>query len=151
MDNNEANRISRTAGAKSATVVTHNRPKRIPLGSTSKLKAPKREGFYRRFILDQDGRLEAALAAGYTPVTGDIETADPSVNTPAPNGAGSIVTAPAGRGRRLVLMELPEEFRQQDVDAKQKQVDEIEKSIIRTAKESGLEGNIYISDQRRSR
>ena len=106
------------------------REARKPFGShVQKLSYPERPGFHRHWFNNTPGRLESALAAGYTHVE-DKE--------------GRKVQRPVGvddAGQVLLgfLMEIPEEWFQEDMAAQQKNVDEMV-SAIRSGAVAGSPG-----------
>ena len=110
------------------------RPNRKPLHARNVLKFPQRPGFRRRIVNDPgDGsRVNMFLEAGYNHVaekvnmTSDGEAGKPSQvgsNTERVVGSGSV--API----RGYLMEIPEEYYQEDQKAKQRIVDDYELAI----------------------
>ena len=107
------------------------REARKPFGShVQKLSYPERPGFHRHWFNNTPGRLESALAAGYTHVE-DKE--------------GRKVQRPVGvddAGQVLLgfLMEIPEEWFQEDMAAQQKNVDEMD-SAIRSGAVAGSPGS----------
>jgi hypothetical protein len=96
--------------------------RRVPLGQrTSKLRVAQRPGFVRRWINDVPGRLEAALAGGYAHVL------DPRKdNKPVDMYVG---TAEKGGGQMAYLMEIPQEFADEDFAIKQESLDAVDKAI----------------------
>lgn len=111
------------------------RKERIPLGRTRlKLTAPKRPGFHRHWINDVGGRLEEAQSGGYQFVMDEGlkigETALGSGNQDLGNCVSRIVgTLPDGKPQRAYLMEIEEEYYQQDQVEKQKRLDVIDAQI----------------------
>lgn len=114
-----------------------DRPKRIPLGTRNVLTAPKRPGYVRRFVNDENDRVAQFEAAGYEVVREAVEVGDPK----AGNGSqvGSVVRPPVGAGRSAVLMEIPEEYYLEDQKAKQDRVDAGERDM-RANLNSGRDG-----------
>jgi hypothetical protein len=86
----------------------------------------------RRWVNDQEDRINMFKEAGYTPVVGNADTSTPDARDP--NKIGSIVRKHVGGGTYAVLMEIPEEFYKEDQEAKQHRVDEIEESYDPTKK-----------------
>lgn len=116
------------------------RPKRVPVGQKNLLTVPSREGFVRRWVNDIDDRIERFKAAGYEPVAGDFQGGDPMCGDA--QSVGSVVTKSVGGGTKAVLMEIPKEYYQEDQDAKQKQVKELEDSMEEQARRQ-LGGSAY--------
>ena len=120
------------------------RPQRVPIGTTDRLAFPQRPGYRRRVVNDVDdgeriGRFEAA---GYTKVVGQVPGGDTRAG--ADSQMGAPVVRSVGLGVKGVLMEIPEEFYNEDQAAKLAAVDETEESIRRQAEESGLRGKLTI-------
>jgi len=115
------------------------RPSRRPLGvPVSKLTAPERKGYVRRWINDEENRIQLALDAGYEHVLNE----DLSVAA-AEGDSGSKVNQIVGTkddGTALVayLMEIPEDWHEEDQIRKQEIVDETERAI----REGNLEGKV---------
>jgi hypothetical protein len=78
---------------------------------------------------ENPGRIQAHLDAGYEFVTGD-ETGGP-VTAGDPTKITSRVSKHVGGGRVGYLMELPEEYRREDEERKNRQVDESEATMKR--------------------
>lgn len=109
------------------TVVIPRRPNkevRRPFGAqVQKLAYEARKGFHRHWFNDEPGRLEQAVAAGYTHVEdreGKKVSRPVGVNT-------------AGGPQIGYLMEIPQEWYDEDMAAQQKRVDEVDDSIKRGA------------------
>lgn len=115
-----------------------NRPKRVPLGMRNVLAAEKRQGFVRRWFNDTDDRLERAEAAGWMAVQKPADAADPRAG--AGSQVGSIVSKSVGGGVRGVLMEIPEEFYQEDKAAKEARITRTEQGLSR---QPGIKGQQY--------
>lgn len=106
------------------------RPARKPFGSMSlKLEYPQREGFHRHWFNDIPGRVSRALEAGYEHVKG-LDGA------PVKRVVGS---AEGGGALTAYLMEIPEEWYQQDMAQEQQIIDEKEAAMRRGVAE-GKEG-----------
>lgn len=98
------------------------RPQRKPFGSLElKMNYPARPGFHRHWFNDSKGRIERALEAGYTHVNGKD-------GKPVSMIVG---TAEGGGPQTGFLMEIPEEWFQEDMAAQQRLVDEKEAMIKR--------------------
>lgn len=97
---------------------------RQPFGSTTqKLAYPARPGFHRHWFNDDPGRIDAALAAGYTHVLdkkGENVHKVVGVNT-------------AGGPLEGYLMELPEEWYQEDMARQHAETEKIQDAIKRGA------------------
>ena len=88
------------------------RAERVPMNASGKLTAPKREGYVRYWTLkgpDHPGKIDSMLAAYWEYVT---------------DGDGNHIEQPAGKGNTHVLMELPQHYYDEDMQAQHaKEVD----------------------------
>lgn len=110
-----------------------NRPdrserKRVPVGSRDVLNAPEREGYKRRFVNDEDGRIQAFLDAGYTIVEGKTQMGDKSAGDASQ--LGSVARKPVGGGTNAVLMEIKQDWFKEDQDAKEARLKEKEQGLL---------------------
>lgn len=112
--------------------------KRIPLGTRNVLTAPKRPGFVRRFVNDTGDRIQRFKDAGYSIVEDDIQVGDPKIGKS--DKLGSSVEANVGGGRRAVLMEIPEEYYNEDYNAAQNKITAVENEMRRSSTEPGKDG-----------
>ncbi|MDY6893828.1 MAG: hypothetical protein SVO01_00195 [Thermotogota bacterium] len=120
--------------------------KRVPLGTRNILTAPKRPGFVRRFVNDKGDRIQRFKDAGYSIVEEQTQVGDPKIGRSSQ--LGSDVRPHVGSGMRAVLMEISEEYYNEDFKASQDKISKIENEIQRKpGKESsdGLSGNVSIS------
>lgn len=98
------------------------RKRRIPLGApTQRLAAHEREGFHPRWINDEPGRLTRAEEAGYEFVTTSDERQEKRREIVGRNTDGS--------AKYAYLMEIPQEYYDEDQRAKLKPVDEFERAV----------------------
>jgi hypothetical protein len=84
------------------------RPPRVPMGSGNKLSAPLREGYKRYWAItgpDHPGKLEQMKAAWWEIVARED---------------GTDWTVAAGKGNTHVLMEIPQQYYDEDMTAQQK-------------------------------
>jgi hypothetical protein len=104
-------------------------PQRVMPGQGNKLavEAP-REGFVRRWVTNIPGRLEEMQQYGYTFVenTGLVANA---LDSSEASALGTRITRPSGGGNIYYLMEIREDWYQENQDYKQAQIDEIEKAM----------------------
>ena len=96
------------------------RPIRIPLGARNVLTAPKRPGYVRRIINDEKDRVQQFMDAGYTIVQEDVQIGDPKAGKETQ--IGSVTYKAVGSGVRAVLMEIKEEYYNEDQKAKQDRI-----------------------------
>lgn len=93
---------------------------RVPMGRAApKMDYPKRPGFNRRWFNDMPGRIQRAVNAGYAHVT----SAD------GRNVSMVVGKHERGLGMTAYLMEIPEEFFNDDFAAKEESLDERDKQI----------------------
>lgn len=103
---------------------------RKPIGSRNPLQFEKRTGFHRRVFNDQEDRIAQAEASGYRIVTEKTKGGDDGAG--ADSQQATPVVRSVGGGLKGVLMEIPEEFYNEDQRKKQEQVDITEADILRT-------------------
>jgi hypothetical protein len=98
------------------------RPARKPFGSmTLKLDYPQREGFHRHWFNDIPGRVGRAQEAGYEHVK-DRDGKPVSRTVGTAEGGGALIA---------FLMEIPEEWYNQDMAAEQRIINDKEESMKR--------------------
>jgi len=119
-----------------------NRPKRQPLASRDILTAPKRPGFVRRFVNDIDERVQTFEEAGYEIVREPTKVGDKRAGTETQ--LGSPVRKAVGGGVGAVLMEIPEEYYEEDQEAKEAKRRDMEESMKQQARQEGHYGEIKI-------
>lgn len=144
----------RTSEEASDAVARAARTERVPLGvPRTKLSAPKRHGYQRRWVNDDGkGRLQNAKAGGYTFVE------DPDLRVGEDDGASksdSRVSRIVGRrddGKplRAFLMEIPSELFKQDQASKQAALDEMDRAIRKGRVRSDGEEHRYVPEQGRA-
>lgn len=121
--------------------------KRIPLGQRNILTAPKRPGFVRRFVNDEDDRIQRFKDAGWSAVEEtDFTVGDEKIGRAS--SMGSTANPQIGGGQRAVLMEVPEEIYEEDRAASQAEITAVENQIKRSANQTdqhGLTGKVTIS------
>ena len=120
------------------------RPTRIPVGTRNVLTAPKKEGYIRRFRNDEHGRIQQCEAAGYTVVKEDVAVGDPRIGKE--QNPGSVVSVPVGGGTKAVLMEIREDWYEEDQKAKQDKILMAENDMKRklNARREGIYGGVEI-------
>jgi len=124
------------------------RKERIPVGQRNRLTAPRRPGYKRRFVNMQPGRIQMFEDAGYQLVTDQTYDPDnPGVvktgnRTAGPTPLGSAVVEEVGGGQQAVLMEIREDWFNEDQARKARRLDEMEAQIKRRPKKDGLYGSV---------
>ena len=126
-----------------------NRPdrtkgKRIPVGTQSKLTADNRPGFKRRFVNDEDGRVDMFLRAGYE-IVNDVDT----IGQPRVGDASNTGSRPyksVGGGMNAVLMEIPEEFYNEDQAAKERRIADKSEGLLAGENGEKLDDNLTYGD-----
>ncbi len=123
---------------------------RVPLGTRNVLTFSKRPGYVRRIVNDVDDRIQRFNDAGYEIVHGEETGGDPLAG--AASKIGSAVSKPVGGGTMGVLMEIPEEYYNEDQAAKHAEIDKVEASMKRKSRpdqaadnQLGQYGDISIS------
>jgi len=115
--------------AKARAAKRETRRKRKPLGvPVSKLAVQERDGYVRRWINDDGGRIQQAEEAGYEFVTKAV------VSSEAQKGQGTKISQIVGtqeNGQPLYafLMEIKKEWYDEDQRAKQAEVDKVDMAI----------------------
>jgi hypothetical protein len=110
---------------------------RIPFGMTTSRfpELPPRDGYHRRWINDVRDRIALALRAGYTHVLKDDGT-----NHSVPGGFYG------GQAMSIYAMEMPMEFREQDIDALQDRLDAVDQLIYRGKYKAERDDKFYVPD-----
>lgn len=104
-----------------------DRPHRTPVGQGDRLKFSQRPGYYRRLVNDKEDRIQRFLDAGYEFVYGD-ETGGPQ-QSGDPSKMSSRISKQVGGGVTAYLMELPIDYRKEDVGRKARYVDQVEETM----------------------
>jgi len=122
----------------------NGRPIRVPLGTRNVLTAPKKEGFVRRFVNDDADRVKQFEAAGYKVVRENIVVGDP--RTGKGGKVGTVVSPSVGAGQKAVLMEIPQQYYDEDQKAKQDSLTTGEQDMKRQLNSGGdgSYGNVNI-------
>lgn len=105
------------------------RKERVPLGGhRAKLAAPERAGYHRRWINDHGDRIAQATQGGYQFVEDDTEVDETG------RGAKRFMTVGTkedGTPLKAYLMEIRQEFFDEDQRAKQSKIDDTDAAIER--------------------
>ena len=102
--------------------------KRTPIGTRAVLSAPEKKDFKRRFVNDEPGRIQAFLDAGYRIVDEKTQMGDENVGQASQ--VGSVANKPVGGGMNAVLMEIKDDWYQEDQDAKEAHLQEKEQGLL---------------------
>jgi hypothetical protein len=108
------------------------RSTRVPLGvARSKLSVPGREGYVRRWINDTEGRLANAESGGYQFVQDEkLQVGQQDIdNVNRDLGARTSRVVDKTTGQKAYLMEIKEEFYEEDQAAKVAAVEEVDRRI----------------------
>ena len=126
------------------------RPKRKPF-RRNRLEFPQRPGYRRRVVNDvEDGmRVAAFKEAGWEVVSDPYAGVNSDGDLSQPSQEGSAVSRHVGMGEggrslKGILMEIPEEWYQEDQAAKQERVDNTEKGL-RVVNKDGVTGGLTTS------
>lgn len=127
---------------KDASEVVPERPRRTRVGRRNVLKAPDKKGYKRRFVnIDPKKNgwddVLGFIESGYRPVEGNVEIGDSRVAAISKMGSANI--ASVGGGAKAILMEIKEEWYEEDQAEKQAEVDEKE-NLMRVDEKSAPEG-----------
>ena len=128
-----------------------DRGTRVPLGGftgpLAMIEENKDPEMHYSWVLDDDedgSKIERRLQAGY-------EFCDPKENLVAGSTSvyssvtrGSLCRKPAGQGRYLYLMKIPQEWYEDDKAVGQKRVDATENSLHEQSKKDGFFGELKI-------
>jgi hypothetical protein len=134
-------------------VVREDRPRRIPVSGNRDVLTVhnKEDGFVYRWVLDTGNRIERFKQGGYevAPDNG-LLVGDARLGTTNEHGAS--VTAKGLDGQPLVLMRIKAEWHQEDQDAKESEIKQMEGSIERLGQRGGLDpegtyGRITVGDK----
>lgn len=122
----------------------NKRPQRTPLHKQSAVTATQRDGYHRRYVNDIPGRIEAFKAAGWTVVQEEgANTSDKGAGTESQ--LGSLVKKRVNKDARAeaqyaYLMEIPQEWYDQDQTDKMKAIAEKEAQFDpRVSKQPGAD------------
>jgi len=125
------------------------RPKRKPLGRQDVLKYPGRPGYVRRVVNDREDRIRRFEEAGYN-IVQDADLVPGEKRAGDASQVGAPVSKQVGGGMRAYLMEIPEEWYNEDQAVKQGQVDAYEQEMQRTrGGVDGSYGDMKIASHRR--
>jgi len=122
------------------------RAKRTPVSGRNRLVSPSRKGYVRRFVNDEEDRIKVFENGGWQIVRGDVSTGDKSIAREAQ--MGSPVMKGVGSGKKAYLMEIKEDWYNEDQAAKQKKIQETVDEIVKK-REDGQYGKIEVSDPRK--
>lgn len=122
-----------------------DRPHRIPIGTQRRLNVRQRPGYVRRIVNDTDGNLERYKAAGYTMVADEnLQIGDGRSKDSTPLGATRRIHV--GRGTYAYLMEIREDWYQQDQANKIKKNINNVRNITRTDTHKNQYGGISVDE-----
>lgn len=126
------------------SVPLENRPKRQPVFKKRVLSAPTRTGYIRRWVNDVDDRVKLFEEGGWSVVekTDGTDTADKSAM--AESSLGSVVSRHTGSGKKSILMEIREDWYNEDQQKKAEQIKANEQGILNT-RTDGQYGKIEVT------
>ena len=108
------------------------RSARVPLGvSRPKLAVPQRQGYVRRWVNDVEGRLSSAEQGGYQFVENQsLQIGAPDVdNVNRDLGARTSRVVDKSTGMKAYLMEIKQEYHEEDQGIKMRELDEVDQAI----------------------
>lgn len=104
-----------------------NRPQRSKIGRRNVLVAEQRDGYQRRIVNDEPGRIAMFEEAGWKQVN-NTEIGDQNVGEASRLGSAS--RKPIGGGKEGVLMEIPIDWYKEDQAAKEAHIKEKEQGLL---------------------
>jgi hypothetical protein len=116
---------------------------RTPVGSRNILTVKGKDPNYEyRIVNDVDDRIEQFKEAGYEIVSNssDVQVGDKRVNSAS--SEGSVKQMAVGQGTKAYLMKIKKDWFQEDQQAKQRRVDELEKATKEKARKASDYGDI---------
>jgi hypothetical protein len=116
-----------------------NRPKRVKLEERNVMTTDQRPGFIRRWVNDENGRVQKMERIGYEIVRESTEVGDKM--TGHASQVGKPVRKPVGGGKNAVLMEIPMEFYTEDQQAKEAQIKEKTEGLLSEVNGDGFYGD----------
>lgn len=103
------------------------RVRRTPLTVRNRLTVKDRDPNYQyRIVNVKDDRVEQFKEQGYE-IVEDAQVGDKRLDAPSSLGSSSEISV--GQGMKAVLMRIPKEWYQDDQNAKQAQIDELEATM----------------------
>ena len=106
-----------------------NNRKRVPLGTRNVLTAPKKSGFVRRYVNDEPDRIQMFKDAGYVVVDENLPVGDHKIGQAS--SLGRITNPSVGGGKKAILMEIKQEYYDEDQAAKVAKIKKIEDEMKR--------------------
>jgi hypothetical protein len=125
------------------------RPKRTPLGSRNVLAVPNRPGYHRVWVSDSSSirpSISAYEESGYTFVNDPLKVGDKYINSGNP--IVSAVSRPGGKGVTLYLMEVLDEYYNEDLRLHEEKIRKKEKDMFDPRSIEGGYGKIQKKDNR---
>lgn len=105
-----------------------NRPKRTPLNKRDILTTDQRTGYVRRWVNDEPGRIEMFKEAGYAIVDSPTKVGDKRAGDAS--NLTSVVRKPVGGGQEAVLMEIKQEWYDEDREEAEQEMRKKERGLI---------------------
>jgi hypothetical protein len=122
------------------------RPRRTPLTGRNRLSVKNKEdGYVYRIVNDIDDRVELLTEQDYelVPTAKVGAMGDRRVDNPQP--VGSIATISVGNGTKAVVMRKRKDWHEQDQNAKQQEIDALEATMKKEARDKADYGTIEMS------
>lgn len=127
-------------------IKVENKRKRVPLSTRNVLTAPQKPGFVRRFVNDEPDRIQMFKDAGYTVVDENLPVGDPKLGQAS--NLGRMTNPSVGGGKKAVLMEISQEYYDEDQAVKAAKIKKVEDEMKRNTKPSAdaeMFGKVSIS------
>lgn len=150
-EKNTRTKVVAVEGGFALKQIYQKQPKRVPMGRRNVLTYPKTPGYVNRVFnydpeKDMGQRIKDAEEAGWEIVTSKQgEFGEESLNKP--HKLGSAVSRPVGGKKTGILMRKREDWYEEDMAVKQKEVDEKERALQEAAGVDGKYGKVKIGNR----
>jgi len=126
--------------------VASARPQRAPLGKRDRLAIKNKEdGFTYRIVNDVDDRVEQLMERGYEVCSKEQVGAIGNKRVDNTSSVGSAAHFSVGQGTKAVVMRVPEDWYKEDQRAKQAEIDALEATMKRDARNATDYGTLETS------
>lgn len=126
--------------------VASARPQRAPLGKRDRLAIKNKEdGFTYRIVNDVDDRVEQLMERGYEVCSKEQVGAIGNKRVDNTSSVGSAAHFSVGQGTKAVVMRVPEDLYKEDQRAKQAEIDALEATMKRDARNAADYGKLETS------
>jgi hypothetical protein len=116
--------------------------KRAPLGMVSKLDFPQRPGFRRHFFIEEPGNIQQAIEQGWQPVYESDIYGGADGRSGEPTRMGALVRVKMSDLKMGLLMEIPQEWLDEEFRREQEALDRSELALYRNSIEALNQGGM---------